>query len=105
MVGIALILDPSKKKQYLTKFLGWLDDWVDCVMEQFTSSFHFYLEKSKEVTSSATASIASIGSLSGGYGNYAKRRRIADRDSDEVEEFERYFNAPLPEEGTDVLLF
>ena len=30
---------------------------------------------------------------------------MADRDSDVVEEFERYFNAPLAEEGTNVLLF
>ena len=58
MVGIALILDPSRKKQYLTKCLGCLDDWVDCVMEQFTSSFHFYREKSKAVTTLALPALA-----------------------------------------------
>jgi hypothetical protein len=45
MVGIALILDPTLKKEFLKKGLGWQVEWVDSVMDQFTSSFHFYREK------------------------------------------------------------
>ena len=39
MVGIALILDPKRKKDFLKNSLGWKDGWVDTVMEHFTSSF------------------------------------------------------------------
>jgi hypothetical protein len=39
MVGIALILNPSMKKDFLRDSLSWEDEWVDDVMEQFHSSF------------------------------------------------------------------
>lgn len=86
MVGIALILDPTMKKDFLKNNLGWQVEWVESVMDQFTSSFRFYHEKSK-ASASAAASV-SIGTLSGGY-----------------EEFVRYFNAPLAEVGTNALSF
>ena len=72
-------------------------------MDQFTSSFRFYHEKSK-ASASAAASVG-ISTSSGGYENYAKKRRTADRDADVVEEFVRYFNAPLAEVGTNALSF
>jgi hypothetical protein len=105
MVGIALILDPTMKKDFLKNSLGWQVEWVDSVMEQFTSSFRFYREKSKSFASSASSVSVSIGTSSGGYGSYAKKRRTADRDADVVEEFVRYFNAPLAEVGTNALSF
>jgi len=40
-----------------------------------------------------------------GFGNFLKKRRTADGDADGVEEFVRYFNAPLAEVGTNTLLF
>jgi hypothetical protein len=33
------------KKDFLKDGLGWEDEWVDSVMEQFTASFNFYREK------------------------------------------------------------
>ena len=99
MVGIALILDPTRKKDFLKNSLGWKDGWVDSVMEHFTSSFSYYREKSKvSVTSAPVTS-------SGLYGNFEKKMRMAARESHSVEEYVRYFNAPLAEVGTNVLAF
>jgi hAT family C-terminal dimerisation region len=105
MVGIALILDPTLKKDFLKKSLGWQVEWVDSVMDQFTSSFHFYREKSKASASIASAASVSTGPSPLGFGNYLKKRRTADGDADGVEEFVRYFNAPLAEVGTNALSF
>ena len=63
MVGIALILDPTMKKDFWKNVLGWKVEWVDSVMDQFTSSFRFYHEKSK-ASASAAASV-SIGTSLG----------------------------------------
>jgi hypothetical protein len=105
MVGIALILDPTLKKDSLKKSLGWKVEWVDSVMDQFSSSFHFYREKSKASASIASAASVSSGPSPRGFGNFLKKRRTADGDADGVEEFVRYFNAPLAEMGTNPLLF
>jgi hypothetical protein len=103
MVGIALILDPTMKKDFLKNNLGWQVEWVDSVVDQFTSFFRFYHEKSK--ASASAAESVSIGTSSGGFGNNAKTRRTTDSDADVVEEFVRYFNAPLAEVGTNALSF
>ena len=107
MVGIALILDPKLKKDFLKKDLGWKDEWVDSVMDQFTSSFRFYSEKSKASASIASAASVSTGPSPMGFGNYLKKRRTTDGDAVAVavEEFDRYFNAPLAVEGTNALSF
>lgn len=42
IVGIALILDPRFKKDYLKEELKWKDDWVVTVTEHFNSAFDFY---------------------------------------------------------------
>ena len=42
MVGIALILDPKRKSNYLKNNLKWEDSWVNAGMEQFHSSFEYY---------------------------------------------------------------
>ena len=105
MVGIALILDPTLKKDFLKNSLGWQVEWVDSVMDQFTSSFRFYHEKLQAFASSASAASVSTGTSPRGFGNYVKKRRTSDGDADGVEEFVRYFNAPLAEMGTNALLF
>ncbi len=43
--------------------------------------------------------------MSGLYGNFEKKRRMADRNADVVEEYVGYFNYPLAEVGTNVLAF
>jgi hAT family C-terminal dimerisation region len=105
IVGIALILEPTLKKDFLKNGLGWQVECVDSVMDHFTSSFRFYREKSKASASTASAASVSIGISPRGFGNYSKKRRTADGDADGVEEFVRYFNAPLAEMGRNALLF
>jgi len=43
MVGVALILNPSMKKD----FLGWKKEWVNMTMEHFSSAFNHYKEKNE----------------------------------------------------------
>ena len=45
MVGIALILDPRMKKDFLSNAMDWSDDWIDTVDRHFTSAFRFYKSK------------------------------------------------------------
>ncbi len=101
MVGIALILDPARKKQYLQDVLHWEPTWVASVMQHFQDSFEYY-RKNVNVNNSDTISIATS---IGGYGEYEKKRRIADSEAGSAEEYVRYFNAPLAKIGTDVLSF
>jgi hypothetical protein len=42
MVGISLLLNPTYKKQMLTKSLKCKQEWVDIVMKHFMSSFSHY---------------------------------------------------------------
>ena len=51
MVGIALILDPTLKRDFLRSGLGWKRDWILCVEEHFQSSFLFY----KRIASTASS--------------------------------------------------
>ena len=46
MVGIALVLDPAMKKDYLKNVLDWEKGWVESVDNHFVSSFDFYSSKS-----------------------------------------------------------
>ena len=71
MVGVALILDPMIKKDFLKNSLGWQDEWVDTVLEHFTSSFRFYREKSKV---SAASAPVSIGTSEGLFWNFKKKQ-------------------------------
>lgn len=56
MVGIALILDPLFKQNYLKHELNWQDDWVDTVIDNFNSAFLFYKTKLNNQPLQSTAS-------------------------------------------------
>ena len=42
MVGIALILDPTLKRDFLRNGLGWKAEWILTVEQNFKSSVVFY---------------------------------------------------------------
>jgi hypothetical protein len=48
LVGIAMILEPTLKKQYLSNCLCWKEEWVDAVLEQFNQAFSYYKGVVKE---------------------------------------------------------
>ena len=102
VVGIALILDPTLKKDFLKNSLGWQDEWVDSVMEHFTSSFRFYSEKSQV---SAASAPVEMGISSGLYAEFRKKAKLMNKGDSVIEEYVRYFNAPLAEESTNALAF
>jgi hypothetical protein len=52
MVGIALILDPTLKEDFLRSGLEWTKDWILCVEDNFQSLFLFY--KATAGTASST---------------------------------------------------
>ena len=52
MVGIALILDPTLKEDFLRSGLEWTRDWILCVEDNFQSLFLFY--KATAGTASST---------------------------------------------------
>lgn len=56
MVGLALILDPRFKQNYLKDELNWQDDWVETVMYHFNSAFVFYKTKLNNQTPQSTGS-------------------------------------------------
>lgn len=56
MVGIALILDPRFKQNYLKDELNWQDDWVETVMDHFNSAFEFYKTKLNQTQQSTASS-------------------------------------------------
>ena len=55
MVGIALILDPTLKEDFLRSGLEWTRDWILCVEDNFQSLFLFY--KATAGTASSTQEI------------------------------------------------
>ena len=69
MIGIALILDPSKKKDFLYE-LDWQENWIMTVSDQFEEVFEIY--KPSTLVDVPAASELNMGlSLS----NYMKRKR------------------------------
>jgi hypothetical protein len=98
MIGIASILDPAKKKQFLSSCLRWKQTWVESVMENFKGSYKFYRQKSPE----QAPVISAVTSL-GRYGEFIKKQRGVQNavDSNLVEEYVRYLNAPLAEFGAE----
>jgi hypothetical protein len=108
MVGIALLLNPSSKKQMLTELLQWEQEWVDTVFDHFISSFDHYARKlscSSEFNASPASTTATpvVNLEEGILAKYKKRRLIPATSI--VEEYKRYFNEPLAVDGTDVLQF
>jgi len=104
MVGITLLLNPSKlKKEFLSDFLSWKQDWVDTVMDHFSSSFDYY--KRRIVSSSSSSAPPAVMSESSGFDEYRKRKRTLTVPASIESESVRYFSAPAVQDGTDILLF
>lgn len=89
MVGIALILNPSMKKDFLRDSLCWKEEWVNTVMDQFHSSFNYY--KRRVGDSTLLSSVASTNPRGDGhlseFAEFRKRKRAANSVEDE---FTRY---------------
>jgi hypothetical protein len=100
MVGIALILEPTMKKDFLRDVLEWDADWVDSVTDHFMSSFKFYHGKSNVQEHAKSMPTYETESLLGEF----KRRKTA-ATMDHSEEYVRYFNAPLAQDGTNPFLY
>ena len=90
MVGIALLLNPSYKKQMLTESLKWKDEWVDSVMDHFMSSFSHYKDKLGYVSNSNTVTTSAV-QPQGKYFSYMKRQKTSTNISEE--EYTRYIVA------------
>jgi hypothetical protein len=115
MVGIALILNPSMKKDFLRDSLSWEDEWVDDVMEQFHSSFTYY--KGKAIGSLALPNVASAKHLGGNvalseFAEYRKRKRASNAPASfenilytKFNVSQRYSNAPLAPDDVNILEF
>jgi hypothetical protein len=90
MVGIALILNPSMKREFLRESLSWEDEWVNVVLNQFSSSFNYY--KGKAINTVALPIVASSKPLGDGalseFAEYRKRRRA--RKAPAEDEFIRF---------------
>jgi hypothetical protein len=91
MVGIALILNPSMKKDFLKTSLDWQSSWVDAVEQHFVSSFKFYKDKARVTRQSEVASKAldNEEKEGGSISNFLKRKRAPVANQTE-EEFQRY---------------
>jgi hypothetical protein len=100
MVGIALILDPTMKKDFFRDVLEWEPSWVESVTSNFMSSFHFYLSNSKTQQDAKITSTVGTGSL---LENFKRRKTAAT--VEHTEEYVRYLNAPKAQDGTNPLLY
>ncbi len=108
MVGIALLLNPSLKKQMLTESLQWEQEWVDSVMDHFMSSFDHYKRKLNFSNPSSQASTITtpVVQVLNGFAKYKnKKRRVSTPAASIAEEYTSYFNEPLAVDGTNVLQF
>lgn len=74
MVGIALILNPSMKKDFLRNSLSWKDEWVNDVLCQFTSSFNYYTGRVMNAPEPIAALDEPLGQMSA-FAKYRKRKR------------------------------
>lgn len=112
MVGIALILDPTLKREFLRNGLGWKPEWIHSVEQNFKSSFLFY--KGAAIASGTRESSAQEDGVENGeddevvsYENYLKRKRNSVSDAGYgPSEYDRYLSLPLlSRTNTDVLQF
>jgi len=90
MVGIALMLTPTMKKEYLQDSLNWEQEWVDTATGHFVSAFKYY--KQKVDLSAAVPVIRSpIQTVTAdGYKNYLKRKRNTSIQSNMENEYVRF---------------
>lgn len=97
MVGIALILNPTKKQNYFKLALVWKNSWVDSVLEQFYSAFDYYKTLVNDTNTvgntnkSASTTNGSIDDATDEFENYMKRKFNAmDSNVTFEEEYARY---------------
>lgn len=88
MAGIAIILDPRMKKDFLKDILGWKEDWVNSVESHFSESYQFYKSK---VTVAHSIPHSTTGTLSAPahFLERLKRRRVDVSNTTIEEEFVR----------------
>ena len=105
MVGIALILDPTLKEDFLRSGLEWTRDWILCVEENFQSSFLFYKRTTSTASSTQEAIVenATENEISS-YENYLKRKRNS-LSGDIPSEYDRYLSLPMLSSNADVFEF
>jgi hypothetical protein len=95
MVGIAVILDPRMKKEFLVDCLEWEDEWVETIESQFKTAYLFYKNKtslSNTVVplSSGSASFPESHSMIYQYQESLNKKRRMDKARDESE-IQRYY--------------
>ena len=111
MVGIALILDPTLKRQFLLTGLGWKPEWILSVEQNFKSSILFYKGAVAAATRESSAQEAAVEDGEDGEvvsnENYLKRKRNSVSGGGDIpSEYDRYLSLPLlTRTGTDVLQF
>lgn len=110
IIGIALLLNPCYKKEFLTESLGWEKDWVDNTVESFYSSFEFYKDKRFRNENDASVEQHKDGGAEkklSGFNKFLKRKRSNTNTvyANAEEEYFRYFNAPCadPESSPNIL--
>ena len=103
MIGIALILDPTLKKDFLLSGLGWTRDWILSVEESFQSSFLFYKVTSNTASSTQVAIVENVNEIVP-YENYLKRKRNS-LSGDIPSEYDRYLSLPMLSSNADVFEF
>lgn len=95
MVGIALILSPAMKMEFLRDSLCWEKQWVESVNEHFTSAFDFY--KGEVTVGSAfpiTNSLSGESSATSAFAEFRKRKRSSLAISATENENVRYIEYP-----------
>jgi hypothetical protein len=110
IVGIALILDPRFKKDYLKDEPNWKDYWVRTVIEHFASEFEIYKTKTYTQSTPSNSPESSNNNLSGLEKKLMRKKRTAiSAFEDECARYfhnnTRYFNAPLAAPNSNVLDF
>jgi hypothetical protein len=78
MVGIALILDPRFKKDYLKSEINWQEDWLESVMDNFTSAFNYYRTKANTNLQSLKTQLTTTSSPVTAWEKRMLRKRTAD---------------------------
>lgn len=91
MVGIALILNPTKKQNYFKEELGWKKNWVESVLDQFYSAFRYYKTLIRGNASSSSNPATNSNDATDQFENYMKRKlSVMESYENSEEEYVRY---------------
>ena len=93
MIGIALILDPRMKKDFLKNVLVWTSDWVLATDDHFKDAFEFY-RKQMEAPEVQSTTVESSQSKTSSFESFMNaKRHCAENNSTTTqdEEFVRYY--------------